>query len=119
MGFVYYFKHNRMQGVKIGMTNDKDNVLNRFNNFKTNEKGSYIIQGIEKLIKENNGEIKVSINDLIEFFKDTYTKKEIRDTLRNVLKLKAEEKPIYYQTIFGTGSTSRVYYITYEDVKSV
>jgi len=34
MGYVYFFKHNNIQGVKIGMTTGKD-VSSRFKSFKT------------------------------------------------------------------------------------
>jgi len=35
MGFVYFFKHNGIDGVKIGMTNNSESVDDRFNSFKT------------------------------------------------------------------------------------
>jgi len=48
MAFVYFFKHNGINGIKIGMTKNNDSVANRFSAFNTHSpSGSEIIGVIE------------------------------------------------------------------------
>jgi len=59
MGFVYFFKHKEMQGVKIGMTSNSESVNNRFASFKTYSPMGAEICGVIETNKPNELERKL------------------------------------------------------------